>query len=60
MQREIRVIVAVNDEEHAETIKQEIMTTVQRRTTIYCVTRPFCSDDTVDSLHESEAKGKRK
>ena len=40
MQKEIRVIVAVNDNKHAELIKEDIEKIIKTRSTIYFITDP--------------------
>ncbi len=45
MERMIRVLVAVSDDEHAKIIKADIETVVRQRTTIYHIDKP-CPYDT--------------
>lgn len=52
MQKEIKIVVAVNDENHANLIREEIINIIRERTTIYAVTYPCTPKKFIDELHK--------
>lgn len=58
MEREIKIVVKVSDEDHAKKIQEDVLNATKLRTPIYFVSDPVEPSKFINTLHEERNRSR--